>query len=200
MDITTEQIKELRGATGAGIMDCREALENAGGDFDKAVDYLRQKGLSKAAKRAEREAFEGTVELYSHGGGRVGVMVKVNCETDFVAKTDDYQALVKDVAMHIAATNPAYVSRDDIPQEVIDKEKEIYASQVTNKPPQVVEKIIEGKLEKFFSDACLVDQVFVKDPDQKKKIRDLITDMIAKLGENILIKRFARFQLGEKAG
>ena len=141
---------------------------------------------------------EGLVDSYIHMGGKIGVLVEVNCETDFVAKTDDYKELVKDIAMHVAAANPVYVKREDIPSDVIEKEKEFYASQVTNKPPQVVEKIIEGKLEKFFSDTCLVDQVFVKDTDQKKKIKDLIVEKVAKLGENIQIKRFARFQLGEK--
>jgi elongation factor Ts len=198
MSISASDIKELRDQTGVGMMDCKKALTEAAGNIDKALDLLRQKGLAMASKKASREASEGLVGSYIHMGGKIGVLVEVNCETDFVAKTDDYKELVKDIAMHIAAANPLYVKREDIPSGVIEKEKEIYASQVTNKPPQVVEKIIEGKLEKFYSDTCLVDQVFVKDPDQKTKIKDLIIERVAKLGENIQIKRFARFQLGEK--
>jgi len=197
MNITADTVKELREQTGAGMMDCKKALCEAEGSVEKALDILRQKGLAMASKRAAKEASQGLIGSYIHMG-KIGVLVEVNCETDFVAKTDDFQELVKDVAMHIAASNPVYVKREDIPSEIIEKEKEIYTSQVTNKPPQVVEKIIDGKLEKYYSDMCLVDQIFVKDPDQKKKIRDLIIEKIAKLGENILIKRFSRFQLGEK--
>jgi elongation factor Ts len=196
MSISASTVKELRDQTGAGMMDCKKALTETDGDADKALDVLRKKGLAKAQGKASREASDGYIGSYIHMGGKIGVLVEVNCETDFVAKTDDFQDLVKDIAMHIAATNPAYVSREEIPSEIIDKEKEIYASQVENKAPQVVEKIVEGKLEKFFSEACLVDQSFVKDPDQKAKIRDLIVEKIAKLGENIVIKRFVRFQLG----
>jgi elongation factor Ts len=196
MSISASTVKELRDQTGAGMMDCKKALTETDGDADKALDVLRKKGLAKAQGKASREASDGYIGSYIHMGGKIGVLVEVNCETDFVAKTDDFQDLVKDIAMHIAATNPAYVSREEIPSEIIDKEKEIYASQVENKAPQVVEKIVEGKLEKFFSEACLVDQIFVKDPDQKAKIRDLIVEKIAKLGENIVIKRFVRFQLG----
>ncbi len=199
MNITADTVKELREQTGAGMMDCKKALCEAEGSVEKALDILRQKGLALASKRSARETSQGLIGSYIHMG-KIGVLVEVNCETDFVAKTDDFQELVKDIAMHIAASNPVYVKREDIPSEIIEKEKEIYASQVTNKPPQVVEKIIEGKLEKYYSDMCLVDQIFVKDPDQKKKIRDLIIEKIGKLGENILIKRFARFQLGEKLG
>jgi elongation factor Ts len=197
MSISTGDIKELREQTGVGMMDCKKALTEAAGDLEKALDILRQKGLAMAAKKASREASEGLIGSYIHMG-KIGVLVEINCETDFVAKTDDYKELVKDVAMHIAAANPSYVKREDIPSDVIEREKNIYASQVENKPPQVVEKIIEGKLEKFYSDACLMDQVFVKDPEGKKKIKDLIVEKVAKLGENIMIKRFARFQLGEK--
>ena len=196
--ISASNIKELRDQTGVGMMDCKKALTEAAGDLDKALDLLRQKGLAMASKKASREASEGLVNSYIHMGGKIGVLVEVNCETDFVAKTDDYQELVKDIAMHIAAANPSYVKREDIPSEVIEKEKEIYASQVEGKKPEIIDKIVEGKLEKFFSDSCLVDQVFVKDPDGKLKIKDLIVEKIAKLGENIQIKRFARFQLGEK--
>ena len=196
MSITTNDIKELRDQTGVGMMDCKKALTDAAGDLEKALDILRQKGLATAAKKASREASEGLVGSYIHMGGKIGVLVEINCETDFVAKTDDYQELVKDIAMHIAASNPLYVKREDIPSEIIEKEKEIYASQITNKPPGVIEKILAGKLEKFYSDSCLVDQVFVKDPDGKKKVKDLIVEIIARLGENIVIKRFARFQIG----
>ncbi len=197
MSITANAIKELREHTGVGMMDCKKALTEATGDFDKALDILRQKGLALASKKASREASDGLIGSYIHMG-KLGVLVEVNCETDFVAKTDDYQELVKDIAMHIAAANPDYVKREDVPAEVIEKEKEIYASQITNKPPQVVEKIIEGKLEKFYSDTCLMDQIFVKDQEQKKKIKDLIVEKISRLGENIQVKRFVRFQLGEK--
>lgn len=197
MNITAGNIKDLREQTGAGMMDCKKALTEAAGDLDKALDILRQRGLAMAAKKASREASEGLIGSYIHMG-KIGVLVEINCETDFVAKTDEYKELVKDVAMHIAATNPACVRREDLSSDVIEKEKTIYASQVENKPPQVVEKIVAGKLEKFYSDTCLLDQIFVKDPEGKKKIKDLVTDKVAKLGENIVIKRFVRFQLGEK--
>jgi elongation factor Ts len=197
MNITAGNIKELREQTGAGMMDCKKALTEAAGDFDKALDILRQKGLAMAAKKALREASEGLIGSYIHMG-KIGVLVEINCETDFVAKTDEYKELVKDVAMHIAATSPTCVRREDVAPEVIEKEKMIYASQVENKPPQVVEKIVTGKLEKFYTDTCLLEQVFVKDPEGKKKIKDLVTEKVAKLGENIVIKRFVRFQLGEK--
>ncbi|NOZ67851.1 MAG: translation elongation factor Ts [Deferribacteres bacterium] len=199
MSITASAIKELRAQTGVGMMDCKKALAEASGDFDKAVDILRQRGLAMASKKASREASEGLIGSYVHMG-RIGVLVEVNCETDFVAKTDDFQQLVKDIAMHIAAANPLYVKREDVPAGVIEKEKEIYASQITGKPPHVAEKIIEGKLEKFYTETCLMEQVFVKDPEQKKKIKDLIVEKIARLGENILVKRFVRFQLGDRAG
>jgi elongation factor Ts len=200
MSITASSIKELREQTGAGMMDCKKALTEAGGDSEKALDFLRQKGLAMASKKASRTASEGLVTSYIHMGGKLGVLVEINCETDFVAKTDDYQELTRDIAMHIAAANPSYVRRDEISAEVIEREKDIYAAQVENKPPQVVEKIVEGKLEKFYSETCLEDQVFVKDPDGKMKIKDLIVGKIAKIGENIVIKRFARFQLGENIG
>ena len=197
MSISASTVKELRERTGAGMMDCKKALTEAAGDVEKAMDILRQRGLAMASKKASREASEGLVGSYIHMG-KIGVLLEINCETDFVAKTDDFQELVKDVAMHIAAANPSYVKREEIPQEVVEKEKAIYAAQVENKPPQVVEKIVEGKLEKFFNENCLMDQIFVKDPDGKKKIKDLVVEKIAKLGENIIIARFARFQLGEK--
>jgi elongation factor Ts len=196
--ISAELVKNLREKTGAGMMECKKALTASNGEFEKAVDLLRQKGLASAVKKAGRTASEGLIESYIHMG-KLGTMIEVNCETDFVARTDDFKELAKDVAMHIAAANPLYLTREDVPQEVLEREKEIYKAQVAGKPAQVVEKIIEGKLEKFFSDTCLVDQIFIKDPDQKKKIKDLVTEKIAKLGENIIIRRFARFQLGEVA-
>jgi len=195
--ISAERVKELREKTGAGMMECKKALTESKGDFEKAIDYLRQKGLASAAKKAGRTAAEGLVSSYIHMD-KIGVLVEVNCETDFVAKTDEFKGLVKDVALHIAASNPSYLSREDVSQDVIEREKDIYRAQVTNKPPQVVEKIVEGKLDKFFSEMCLLEQVFVKDPEQKLKIKDLVTEKIAKLGENIVIRRFVRFQLGEK--
>lgn len=195
--ITADKVKDLREKTGAGMMDCKKALTESEGDFEKAIDCLRQKGLASAAKKASRTASEGLISSYIHMD-KIGVLVEVNCETDFVAKTDDFRELVKDVSLHIAAANPSYLSREDVPQDVIEREKEIYRAQVTNKPPQVVEKIVEGKLDKFFSETCLLDQVFIKDPEQKLKINDLVTQKIAKLGENLVIRRFVRFHLGEK--
>lgn len=196
MTVTADKVKELREKTGVGMMDCKKALSESGGDMEKAIDLLRQKGLATAAKKASRAASEGLIGSYIHMD-KLGVLVELNCETDFVAKTDDFRELVKDIAMHIAAANPTYVSREEVSTDVIEREKEIYRAQVTNKPPQVVEKIIEGKLDKFFGDNCLLDQVFIKDPEGKQKIKDLITEKIAKLGENIVLRRFARFQLGE---
>jgi len=198
--ISAESVKNLREKTGAGMMECKKALTESNGDCEKAIDLLRQKGLASALKKAGRTASEGLVEAYIHMG-KIGTMVEINCETDFVARTDDFKELVKDVAMHITAANPQYLSREDVPQDVLEREKEIYRAQVADKPAQVVEKIIQGKLEKFYADTCLLDQVFIKDPDQKNKIHDLVTQKIAKLGENLVIRRFSRFQLGEiKAG
>ena len=194
--ISAEIIKDLREKTGAGMMDCKKALTEGNGDFEKAVAILRKKGLSTALKKAGRIASEGLIESYIHMG-KIGVMVEVNCETDFVARTDDFRELAKDIAMHAAATNPLFLSRDDVKEDVIEREKEIYRAQVTDKPPHVVEKIIEGKLEKFYTETCLLEQLFVKDPEQKLKIKDVITEKIAKLGENIILRRFVRFQLGE---
>ncbi|HYA31646.1 MAG TPA: translation elongation factor Ts [Thermodesulfovibrionales bacterium] len=193
--ISADMVKDLREKTGAGMMECKKALAEGGGDFEKALTVLRQKGLASASKKAGRTASEGLVGAYIHMD-RIGVLVEMNCETDFVARTDDFRNLLKDIAMHVAATNPMYVSREDIPLSVIESEREIYSSQVTGKPPQVVEKIVEGKLEKFFSETCLLDQVFIK--DEKLKVKDLVVEKIAKLGENIVVKRFARFQVGEK--
>ena len=192
--ISADAVRDLREKTGAGMMECKKALVESSGDFEKAIDLLRQRGLATAAKKAGRTASQGLIGSYIHMD-KIGVMIEVNCETDFVARTDDFKELVKDLAMQVAAANPAYLSREEVPQDVIEREKEIYRAQVTNKPPQVVEKIVEGKLEKFFSDTCLVDQIFVKDPD--KKVKDVITEKVAKVGENIVVRRFVRYQLGE---
>jgi elongation factor Ts len=195
-EISASAVRDLREKTGAGMMECKKALTDASGDFEKAIDLLRQKGLASAAKKSARSASQGLIGSYIHMD-KIGVMIEINCETDFVARTDDFQALVKDVAMHIAAANPTYLSREDVTPDVIEREKEIYKAQVSGKPAQVVDKIVEGKLEKFYTDTCLLDQIFVKDPDGKKKIKDLVTEKVAKLGENIVIRRFVRFQLGE---
>ncbi len=194
--ISAGVVKDLREKTGAGMMECKKALVESGGDLEKAIDKLRQKGLATAAKKAGRTASEGIVGSYVHMN-RIGVMVEINCETDFVARTDDFKELVKNVAMHIAAANPLYLSREDIPKDAIEREKDIYRAQVENKPPQVIEKIVDGKLEKFYSETCLLDQPFVKDPEQKKRVQDIITEAVAKLGENIIVRRFVRYQLGE---
>jgi elongation factor Ts len=196
MSVTAEMVKKLREQTGAGMMDCKKALTETSGDFDKAVEFLRKKGLAAAEKRAGREASEGVIGSYIHMD-KIGVMVEVNCETDFVARTDEFKQFAKDVAMHIAAANPRFLSREAVPEEVLQKEKEIYKEQVTGKPEHVIDKIVEGKMEKFYSENCLLEQVFVKDPDQKKTIKDLLTEMIGKIGENIVIRRFVRYQLGE---
>ncbi len=192
--ISAEAVRDLREKTGAGMMECKKALVESSGDFEKAIDLLRQRGLATAAKKAGRTASQGLIGSYIHMD-KIGVMIEVNCETDFVARTDDFKELVKDLAMQVAAANPAYLSREDVPQDVIAREKEIYRAQVTNKPQQVVDKIVDGKLDKFFSDTCLVDQIFVKDSD--KKVKDVITEKVAKVGENIVVRRFVRYQLGE---
>lgn len=195
MAITAQMVKELREKTGAGMMECKRALEAAQGDFNKAIEYLRQKGLATAQKKATREAREGIITSYIHMD-KIGVLLELNCETDFVARNEEFRELAKDIAMHIAATAPQYIRREDVPEEVIEKEKEIYKAQITgNKPPQVIEKIIEGKLEKFFEEMCLLDQPFIKEPE--KKIKDLINEKIAKFGENIVVRRFVRFQVGQ---
>lgn len=195
--ITAEMVKELRQRTQAGMMDCKKALEATNGDMEAAVAYLREKGLAAAAKKAGRLASEGLVEAYIHGMGRIGVLVEVNCETDFVAKTPQFKELCHDIAMHIAASRPEYVSRDEVPAEVVEKEKAILRAQALNegKPEKIVEKMVEGRLEKFFQEVCLLDQPFVKDPNIT--VKDLITQAIATMGENITIRRFARFELGE---
>ena len=199
MAITAEQVKQLRDKTGAGMMDCKAALEESGGDVEKAVDLLRKKGLASAAKRAGRATKDGMIGHYIHMGGKVGVIVEVNCETDFVARTEDFQVLAKELAMHIAAAAPLYVKREDIPADVIEKEKEIYRAQFANsgKPANVIDKIAEGKLESFYAQVCLLDQPSVRDPDVS--IKQMVANAAAKTGENVTISRFARFKLGELA-
>jgi elongation factor Ts len=189
-------VKELRDKTNAGMMDCKKALAENNGDMEKSVDYLRQKGLAVAAKRATRATSEGVVECYIHAGGKLGVMVEVGCETDFVAKTDSFLEFAKNVAMHIAAVNPVSIKREDVPEELLAREKAIYVNQAedSGKPANIVEKIVSGKIEKFYADACLLEQQYVKNPDLK--VQDLLNELIATLGENISIKRFARFQVG----
>lgn len=197
MDISADTVKKLREKTGVGLMDCKEALKNSNGDMEKAVDYLREKGLAKMQKRMGRVASEGTVASYIHTGGKVGSIVEVNCETDFVAKTDQFQEFVKDIAMQITASNPLYVKREDVPQEHIEREKTIYRNQAleSGKPEKIIEKIAEGKMEKFYQEVCLIEQSFIKNPDVT--IKDLLEELLVKTGEKIVINRFVRFQLGE---
>jgi elongation factor Ts len=198
LEISSTMVKELRVKTGAGMMDCKEALIAAEGDFEQAIDFLRKKGLSAATKRSSKAAKDGTVASYIHMGGRIGVMVEINCETDFVAKTEDFQAMAKDIAMHIAASNPLYVRPDEIPQDILEREKEIYRSQLREekKPEKIWDKIIEGKLKKYYEDICLIEQKFIKNTDIT--VGTLLNNIIAKTGENVVIRRFARFQLGEE--
>ncbi|WP_456431930.1 translation elongation factor Ts [Thermosulfuriphilus sp.] len=199
MAVTTQMIKELRSRTGAGMMDCKKALEECGGDMEKAIAWLRQKGLAVAAKRAGRATTEGTVAAYIHAGGKLGAMVEINCETDFVAKTDEFKQFAHDIAMQIAAANPLCVRREDLAPEVIEKEKEIYRAQAreSGKPEKIIDKIVEGKMEKFYKEVCLMEQAFIKDPDLT--IQDLLNELMAKTGENIVIRRFARFAVGEES-
>ncbi|MDU1177322.1 MAG: translation elongation factor Ts [Peptoniphilus harei] len=196
MAITAAMVKELREKSGAGMMDCKKALTETDGDMDKAVDFLREKGLASVAKKSSRIASEGLVESYVHGG-RIGVLVEVNSETDFVAKNEEFQNFVKDIAMQIAAVGPKYVSREEVPAEEVEHEKNILTEQARseNKPEHIIEKMVEGRLEKFYEEICLLDQDFIKDSD--KKIRDILNDLIAKIGENIKIRRFVRFEVGE---
>jgi elongation factor Ts len=197
LSISSTMVKELRDKTGAGIMDCKEALASADGNFDKAIEFLRKKGMSAATKRSSKAAKDGVISSYIHMGGRIGVLVELNCETDFVAKTDNFQLLAKDLTMHVAAANPTYIRAEDIPSEVMEREKEIYRSQAMaeKKPEKIWDKIIEGKLKKYYEDVCLLNQKFIKDTDIT--VETLINNMIAKTGENIIIRRFIRFQLGE---
>jgi len=195
--ITASMVKELRERTGAGMMDCKKALTEVNGDMEKAIELLREKGLAAAAKKAGRIAAEGIVDSYIHGDGRIGVLVEVNCETDFVAKTDEFKTFVKDMAMQIAAANPLYIKREDVPDEVIEKEREIIKAQALNegKPEKVIDKIVEGRLEKYYKEVCLLEQPFIKDTD--KSVKDILTEKIATIGENINIRRFVRYERGE---
>tara|TARA_B100000315_G_scaffold248801_1_gene279098 strand:+ start:873 stop:1469 length:597 start_codon:yes stop_codon:yes gene_type:complete len=197
MAITVELIKDLRQQSGAGIMDCKQALSKTDGNLEKAVDLLRKKGLAMAAKKKGRATSEGSIGSYIHAGSKIGVMVEVNCETDFVAKTDEFQSIVKDIAMHIAAADPRYISREDVSQDVIDREKEIFSTQAKEggKPEKIIDRIVEGKIEKFYGETCLLEQPFIKDTDQT--IKDFLAKAIAKLGENMSISRFVRYQVGQ---
>jgi elongation factor Ts len=197
MEITAAMVKELRDKTGLGMMDCKKALQESNGELEKAVDYLRKKGTLKAAKREGRATSEGKIGSYIHTNGKIGVLVELKCESDFVAKTDQFGVLLKDLCMHVAASAPRWISVEDVPQEVLDKEKDIYMTQAkeAGKPEKMLEKIAEGKLKKFYSEECLLEQGFVKEPD--KTVSDLIKEYIAQLGENITVGRFVRFQLGE---
>jgi elongation factor Ts len=196
--ITAARVRELRERTGIGMMDCKKALAETGGDMEKAVEHLRKQGMSAVEKRSGRDAKDGLINSYIHPGSRLGVLLEVNCETDFVARTDDFREFTRDVAMHIAAEQPLAVSREEIDQAVVDKEKEIYLEQARNegKPEQIAERIVTGRLDKFFQDVCLMEQAFVKDPD--KTIEDLVTEQTARIGEKITIRRFACFRLGEE--
>ena len=197
MEVTASLVKELRERTGAGMMDCKKALAETAGDLSKAVDYLRQKGLAAAAKKADHVATDGAIGAYVHAGGKLGVLVEINCETDFVARTAEFQSLLKDVAMQVAATNPRWVRREEVSADEFEREKVIYRQQAleSGKPEKVIEMIVQGKMEKFYSEVCLLEQSFVKDPD--KKVIDVVNDAIARLGENIQVRRFARYHLGE---
>lgn len=197
MDVTASLVKELRDKTGAGMMDCKKALAETDGDLQKAVDYLRHKGLAAAAKKAARVASDGAVGAYVHAGGKLGVLVEINCETDFVARTAEFQSLLKDIAMQVAAANPRFVRREEVSADEFEREKVIYRQQAleSGKPEKVVDMIVQGKMEKFYSDVCLMEQSFIKDPD--KKVVDILNEAIARLGENIQVRRFARYHLGE---
>ena len=195
LQVTAKMVGELRARTSAGLMDCKKALVESGGDMDQAVTILRKKGVATAAKKAGRATGDGLIEQYIHLGGRVGVIVEVNCETDFVAKTDEFKTFARDICLHIVAANPKYVSRKEVPEEVLQKEREIAGAQVQNKPPHILEKIMVGKLEKIYEEICLLEQPFVKNPDQT--VQDLLNEKIAALGENIVVRRFTRYQLGD---
>ncbi len=195
--ISAQMVKELRETTGAGMMDCKKALVETNGDMEKAVDYLREKGLAAAAKKSGRVAAEGVVESYIHGAGKIGVMIEVNCETDFVAKTPEFHSFVRDLAMQVAATNPQYLSRTEVPAAIIEHEREILRAQALNegKPEKIVDKMVDGRVEKFYKDNCLLEQTFIKDPD--KSVTDVVNAQISKIGENIVVRRFVRYQMGE---
>ncbi|OGC35478.1 translation elongation factor Ts [candidate division WOR-1 bacterium RIFOXYB2_FULL_48_7] len=199
MEITTKLIQELREKTGCGMMDCKKALTESKGDFELAIDYLRKKGIAAAARRADRTAAQGLIESYIHLGSKIGVLTEINCETDFVAKNTDFQQFAKDICLQVAAANPLYVTRDEVPDGAVDHETEILATQARNegKPEKAIEKIIQGRIEKYYAEVCLLDQPFIR--DQKKTIKDLLGELVAKIGENIVIRRFTRYQLGEKS-
>lgn len=196
--ISPKQVKQLRDKTGAGFMDCKKALEKADGDIEKAITILREKGIAKAAKKSTRTAAEGVIGSYIHGDGRIGVLVEVNCETDFAARNEEFQRLVKDIAMQIAASSPKYIKIEDVPEEVVEKEKEILRAQAVNegKPEHIADKIVEGRIKKFFEQVCLLEQPFIKDPD--KKVSEHIMEKIAVIGENITVRRFTRYERGEE--
>lgn len=199
MNITSQMVKDLRDKTGAGMMDCKKALSENDGDMERAIDFLRQKGLAVAAKRAGRATSEGVIESYIHAGGKLGVMVELNCETDFVAKTDDFREFARDVAMHIAAANPVSLSRYDVPAEIVERERQIYIQQAIDagKSAEIAEKMVGGKIDRFLSEICLLEQQFVKNPPNiKKTIQDMVTELVGKMGENVSIRRFVRFQVG----
>ena len=198
-EVSAGLVRDLRERTGAGMMDCKRALSEVQGDLEKAIVYLREKGLAAVAKRAGRAAADGTVDAYIHAGGKIGVLIEVNCETDFVARTDDFRALARELAMQVAAANPRYVRREDVPADVLEQERGIYAAQAANsgKPAAVIDKMVSGKVEKFFSEVCLLEQPFIKDPD--KAVSQLVAEAVAKMGENIVVRRFSRFQLGEQS-
>lgn len=191
-----DAIKKLREKTNAGVVDCQKALRESNGDLDKAIEVLRKQGVALASKKSGRQVKEGRIESYIHLGGKIGVLVEVGCESDFVARNDDYKSFVKDIAMQVAASNPIYVKKDDVPEESIKKETEIIKAQLQGKPAAALEKIVQGKLTKFYEDACLLEQPFIKDPSMK--VKDILTSMIAKIGENIVIRRFVRYQVGEE--
>jgi len=197
MSVSADLVKQLREQTGAGIMDCKAALSESDGNFEKAIEWLRKKGAASAQKKVGRATNEGVVEAYIHPGSRLGVLLEVNCETDFVAKTEDFKTLARDLAMQVAASSPRYVKREEVPPEIVEKEMEIYRTQAQNekKPANVTERIAQGKLEKFYQEVALLDQSFIRDPN--RTVNQLVTDVIAKLGENIIVRRFVRFQLGE---
>jgi elongation factor Ts len=196
MNITSQMVKDLRDKTGAGMMDCKKALSENAGDMEKAIDFLRQKGLAVAAKRAGRATSEGVIETYIHAGGKIGVMVELNCETDFVAKTDDFRGFARDVAMHVAAANPISLTREDVPAETLERERQIYIQQAidSGKPANIAEKMVIGKIDRFLAEVCLLEQQFVKNPE--KSIQDMLTELVGKMGENVSIRRFVRFQVG----
>ena len=199
MAISASQVKELRAKTGLGMMKCKEALEACNGDFDKAIEYLRKQGLDAATKKSSRTASEGVIGSYVHSNHKIGVLVEVNCESDFVARSEEFQSLVKDLCLQVAAASPIAVDRDGLPKDLVERERDIFRAQMKDKPEQILEKIIDGKMKKFYQEGCLLEQIFVKDESRKQQVEDLLKAAIAKLGENIVIRRFQRFQVGEEA-